>query len=157
MLSLSGWLAPSAEVKSGAILKVSPNRDRDMSIHRLFTFNTQQRVRASLEDPEGAARRAHLLCFIARKGSHPVRRDTTQQLHPSGHAEYARGCSETPLLRSAQYARVDLDCQRDPGATLLRYGGAIVTGMAAFFSECCTNVPPDETGMAGPHGAHPIS
>ena len=39
----------------GAILKVSPNWDRDMSIHRLFTFNTQRRVRASLEDPEGTA------------------------------------------------------------------------------------------------------
>jgi len=26
-----------------------------MSIHRLFTFNTQRRVRASLEDPEGTA------------------------------------------------------------------------------------------------------
>jgi len=53
----------------------------------------QQRVRASLEDPEGEARRAHLLRFVARKGNHPVRRDKTQQLHPSGLAEYARGFS----------------------------------------------------------------
>ncbi len=51
---------------------------------------------ASLEDPEGAARGAHLLRFVARKGNHPARRDKTQQLNPSGHAEHARSYSEAP-------------------------------------------------------------
>jgi len=56
----------------------------------------QQRVRASLEDPEGAAWSAHLLRLASRKGSHPDHRDKTQQLHSPGHAEYARSYSEAP-------------------------------------------------------------
>jgi hypothetical protein len=43
MLSLSGWLAPSAKVKRGAILMAC----------WLPVEKAQQRVRASLEDPEG--------------------------------------------------------------------------------------------------------
>ena len=47
----------------------------------------------SLKDPEGEAWSAHLLRLASRKGNHPVRRDKTQQLHASGHAEYAMGFS----------------------------------------------------------------
>jgi len=73
-----------------------------MSIHRLFTFNTQQRVRASLDDlkhpfgHKGAACSAHLLRLASRKGNHPDHQDKTQQLHASGHAEHARSFSEVP-------------------------------------------------------------
>jgi len=42
----------------------------------------------SLEDPKGAAWSAHLLRLASRKGNHPVRRDKSQQLHASGHAEH---------------------------------------------------------------------
>ena len=58
----------------------------------------QQRVRASLEDPKGAAWSAHLLRLASRKGNHPYRRVKTQQLHAPGHAEHARSYSEAPLV-----------------------------------------------------------
>jgi len=38
-------------------------------------------VRASLEDPEGAALSAHLLRLASKKGNHPVCRDKAQQMH----------------------------------------------------------------------------
>jgi len=56
----------------------------------------QQRVWISLKDPKGAAWSAHLLRLVSRKGIHPDRRDKTQQLHASGHAEQARRCTEPP-------------------------------------------------------------